>query len=95
MHGQPPDVLVGRSAGVELGAVGFGQLAWLRDHIGRDIDAVYSSPQLRCRQTAAVFGLPVSVDAGLDEIDFGSWTGQSFAGLEDRADWWAWNAARG
>lgn len=64
----------------------------------RAIAAVISSPLQRARETAAplarALGLPVLIEAGLDEIDFGAWTGLDFASLERRADWQAWNRFR-
>lgn len=46
-------------------------------------DAVVSSPLARCRQTAepaaALLGVPVAVEEGLRETDFGAWDGLTFA----------------
>jgi alpha-ribazole phosphatase len=36
---------------------------------------LYASPALRCRLLAETFGLPVTVDARLGEVDFGDWDG--------------------
>ncbi len=62
------------------------------------VAAIHSSPQYRCRQTAEIIGcklgLPVSVADALDEIDFGAWTGKSFAELEADMLWHQWNSAR-
>lgn len=86
-------------AGVGLSAEGQGQAAHLAAGLARrPIVAVVSSPLQRARETAAplasLLGLPVTIDAGLDEIDFGEWTGLEFAALEGRADWAAWNRFR-
>ena len=43
---------------------------------------------------AAACSLPVNTEPALDEIDFGPWTGQSFAALSKRPDWTAWNTLR-
>ncbi|MFI6348741.1 bifunctional RNase H/acid phosphatase [Streptomyces sp. NPDC050560] len=65
------------------------------------IDAVVSSPLLRCRETAAAvaerLGLPVAVEDGLREADFGAWEGLTFAEARERfpADLDAWLAAPG
>lgn len=63
------------------------------------LDAIYSSPRLRARETAAVVadrnGLAVADAPELDEIDFGTWMGQSFAALAEDPDWHRWNATRG
>jgi probable phosphoglycerate mutase len=85
--------------GVPLSEEGRVQAAALADALaGRPIAAVVSSPLQRARETAfpiaARLGLTVATDPGLDEIDFGSWTGREFAALDGRADWSAWNRFR-
>lgn len=49
---------------------------------------IVASPLLRTRQTAQrvadVVGLPVEVDEGLAECDFGAWDGYTFAEVRDR-----------
>src|SRR6478736_5602619 len=46
---------------------------------GRKVDAIVSSPLRRARQAAdavaAATGVPVSVEDGLMEVDFGAWEG--------------------
>lgn len=63
------------------------------------VTAVYCSPRRRTRETAAAIadrhGLPVTVALPLDEIDFGSWTGQRFADLDGQPEWDRWNRERG
>ncbi|MFF2651949.1 bifunctional RNase H/acid phosphatase [Streptomyces sp. NPDC058045] len=60
------------------------------------VDVVVSSPLARCRQTAAAvadrLGLPVEIEEGLRETDFGAWEGLTFAEVRDRypADLNAW-----
>lgn len=65
---------------------------------GIGIGAVLSSPLERARQTAAAIaaasGLSVETEAGLNEIDFGDWTGAIFATLEGQPEWNAWNNHR-
>ncbi|MGP4110559.1 bifunctional RNase H/acid phosphatase [Streptomyces sp. 4N509B] len=55
---------------------------------GPRIDAIVSSPLLRCRQTAeasaARLGLEIRYDEGWREVDFGAWEGLSFAEVRDR-----------
>ncbi len=62
------------------------------------IAAVLSSPVQRARDTAepiaAALGLAVLAEAGLDEIDFGEWTGCTFEALEGQRAWVAWNRFR-
>ena len=51
-------------------------------------DAVYSSDLRRARETAELVaephGVPVDVDAGLREIDVGSWSGLTRAQIDER-----------
>ena len=62
------------------------------------IGAVYSSPRERAWYTARDIAEPhelkVQVNAALDEIDFGDWSGKHFAELEGDEDWQAWNESR-
>ena len=86
-------------AGVALSAEGVEQAAGLAGRFGgMEIAAVLSSPVQRARETAgpiaASLGLGVVVEAGLDEIDFGAWTGCSFAALAGEPAWEAWNRFR-
>jgi len=87
-------------AGVPLSAEGVGQAKALGEWFtGMRVAAVLSSPVQRARETAAAIaeatGLTVTVEAGLDEIDFGEWTGSTFAALEEQAAWSEWNRHRG
>lgn len=43
---------------------------------------VFSSPKLRCRQTAHAAGLRAGLDPDLTECRFGAWEGQTFAEIE-------------
>jgi broad specificity phosphatase PhoE len=51
---------------------------------GDDIDAVWASPMIRARETAAaiaaVLGLGVSLDPDLVEFDWGVWSGRPYDG---------------
>ncbi len=55
---------------------------------GEAIDAVWASPMIRARETAAVvaapFGLAVQLDADLVEFDWGVWSGRPFTGEIER-----------
>ncbi len=93
-------VLTGRMAGVPLNGRGREQAARLARHFaGRAVAAVVSSPVQRAQETAApiaaALGLEVATDAGLDEIDFGGWTGMTFEALQEAPGWQAWNQFRG
>ncbi|MFJ6717422.1 MULTISPECIES: bifunctional RNase H/acid phosphatase [unclassified Streptomyces] len=52
------------------------------------VEAVVSSPLRRCRETAQAvadrLGLPVVVEEGLRETDFGAWEGLTFAEVRER-----------
>ncbi len=85
--------------GVGLSADGHAQAARLAEHFaGRPVAAILSSPQRRAQETAAPIaerlGLPVSTEPGLDEIDFGEWSGQNFNNLDANPRWHAWNRHR-
>lgn len=82
-------VLAGRADGVELDDTGRDQaraLAVLLD--GVTVSAAYTSPILRCRQTAELAGLAdaVVVD-GLTECDYGDWTNRGLSGLAGEPLW--------
>lgn len=91
--------LVGRRPGVRLSAEGLEQSARLAELLKPlRLDRVLSSPSERCRQTAAPIagrqGLGVETVAGLDEVDFGDWTGRGFAELHRDPEWQRFNQAR-
>lgn len=103
-HGAHADVgraLTGRSAGAPLSATGRAQARWLAGWFARTgpIAAIHASPQQRTQETASVIGerlgMPVEAVGALDEIDFGEWTGRTFAELEHDPRWAVWNAERG
>lgn len=93
-------VLTGRMPGVPLNERGREQAVRLARHFAsRAVAAVVSSPCQRAQETAvpiaAALGLEVATDAGLDEIDFGDWTGMTFEALQGVPGWQAWNQFRG
>jgi broad specificity phosphatase PhoE len=53
---------------------------------GRSVDAIYSSDLLRARETAEIvgaeLGLEVRIDAGLREVDVGTWSGLAHGEIE-------------
>lgn len=92
-------VLTGRMPGVGLGPVGRRQAQFLARHFREAaVTAVQSSPRERARQTAepiaAGLSLACETAAGLDEIDFGAWTGKGFDELAGDPAWRRWNEAR-
>ncbi len=98
-HDRLGRVLCGRMEGVSLSAAGLAEAVRLAAGLRAERPAaVYSSPAGRARQTAepiaVACGLPVLVDAGLDEIEFGEWTGAAFSDLAGDPRWQAWNERR-
>jgi probable phosphoglycerate mutase len=57
----------------------------------KQVDAIYSSPLERARQTAAPIAaacaLKVRIERGLLECDFGTWTGRELKELVKRPEW--------
>ncbi|MFN3522510.1 MAG: histidine phosphatase family protein [Phenylobacterium sp.] len=99
VHGRVHDVLCGRMSGVHLNDAGRAQAADLAARLhGRQIQALYSSPRERARETASIIAerlrLSADVEPALDEIDYGDWTGQKFDELAHDPRWGRWNAAR-
>ncbi|MEH3038346.1 MAG: histidine phosphatase family protein [Sphingomonas adhaesiva] len=97
-HAEVGRVLSGRSD-IALDGAGRAQAEGLvRRMIGVRVDAIVSSPRRRALETAGPIatarGLAVEVTDGLDEVDFGDFTGRSFDALGEDADWQRWNAAR-
>jgi broad specificity phosphatase PhoE len=77
-HGDPP-----------LNDLGRQQAAALAERMREvEIDVLYSSDLRRALETAEILaaakGLPVTPDPALREMDVGSWTGLTFAQIEDR-----------
>jgi probable phosphomutase (TIGR03848 family) len=95
-HGRTPTTgkkLPGRAPGLHLGDKGLAQAQAAADRIGAlgNIAAVYASPMERTRETAAPIaratGRRVRVAKGLNECDFGDWTGKSLARLNKKPEW--------
>ncbi|MFC6487122.1 histidine phosphatase family protein [Nitratireductor sp. GCM10026969] len=98
-HGHVGTVLTGRMPGIDLSEAGRAQAGALVRHMREgQIAALFASPQPRARQTAKILSAAIGVEAesaaALDEIDFGRWTGKTFAALEDDPEWRRWNAER-
>jgi broad specificity phosphatase PhoE len=92
-------VLAGRTEGHALNATGRAEAARLAEVLAeRKLAAVVSSPMQRARETAAIIAashrLAVLEIAGLNEIDFGEWTGMTFEALRDAPGWAAFNTFR-
>jgi broad specificity phosphatase PhoE len=99
-HDHLGHILSGRAPGIPLSDDGRGQARRLAAALSaRRFAGVWSSPVQRARETAqeivAGRGFEVQVDAALDEIDFGVWTGAKFEALAGDPAWGQWNSARG
>ena len=93
-EGNRQGLFVGRTD-LPVSEEGFDQLALLRDTYDYPrVEAVYSSPLSRCRQTAE-FLYPdhlLTVVEDLQEMDFGEFEGKSMEELSDREDFGRWLA---
>ena len=95
-HGATPTtgtVLPGRAAGLHLSDQGTAQAEHAAARIAAlgTVRAVYASPLERARDTAAPIAkacrLRTRVRAGLNECDFGRWTGRKLAELRKLPEW--------
>ena len=95
-HGQTGTtgkILPGRAPGLHLAEKGTAQAEAAAERIKglKKVDAVYSSPLERARETAAPIaaarGLKVTVEKGLLECDFGEWTGAELKDLMRKPEW--------
>lgn len=94
-HGQNDMVgkkLAGRLPGVHLNGKGEAQARRLAAELAAvPIKAVISSPLERAQETAEpiarIQNLPVEINEGLQEIDFGTWQGKSIKQLRRRKLW--------
>ncbi|NLS06371.1 histidine phosphatase family protein [Rhizobium sp. P32RR-XVIII] len=92
--------LAGRCEGVSLSAAGLEQARRLGERMrGEDLTAIYTSPRDRTRQTAEAIASasaigPPQITEALDEVNFGSWSGQTFEALDGDPHWRRWNTVR-
>lgn len=102
-HGQTGTtgkILPGRARGLHLADTGVAQAERAAERIkgladargdGSGIAAVYASPMERAQETARpiarAVGRRVRTDVGLNECDFGEWTGKRLANLRKRPEW--------
>ncbi|HZA94077.1 MAG TPA: histidine phosphatase family protein [Gemmatimonadales bacterium] len=91
--------IAGRTSGVHLNEAGRQQATALAGRLGGlPVAAIRSSPLERAMETAqplaAALGLPVAQDAGLNEVDFGEWTGRTLIELDGLAEWRDFNERR-
>jgi len=93
------EVLLGRTVDVALDQRGEGQARGLAKRLqALPKFALESSPRRRARHTAGIIAtprdLPVRIVPQMDEIDFGSWSGRTFAALAEDPHWRRWNRYR-
>lgn len=96
-HGQTPTTgatLPGRAPGLHLAEAGVGQAEAAASRIGalkKKVAAVYASPMERARETAAPIArarkLRTRTERGLNECDFGQWTGAELKALAKLPEW--------
>jgi probable phosphoglycerate mutase len=92
-------VLAGRTPGVGLSARGRLEIAAVADRLAEEqIDALYSSPLQRTRETSEILSarleLPVEYRDDLLELDFGEWTGLTFDAVRTDERWQLWGTCR-
>ena len=95
-HGQTPTTgqrLPGRAPGLHLSDAGREQASAAATRVAelKRVDAIYTSPLERARETATPIAnareLKPSVDRGLLECDFGDWTGAELKKLMKLPEW--------
>lgn len=86
-------VLPGRAPGLHLSDDGRREAETVARRLGSlpGVAAVYASPMERARETAAPIArarrLALRIERGLNECDFGEWTGKRLAWLTRRPEW--------
>jgi broad specificity phosphatase PhoE len=91
--------LMGRTPGIHLNDEGLAQARDVAELLAREhIEAVYTSPLARARETARIIAqrcsVPVRSDDAFCELDFGSWTRLTFQVLESDPLWFEFNRYR-
>jgi broad specificity phosphatase PhoE len=101
-HGEPAIFgrLNGRLPGVGLSAKGRAEAAMQAGRLaGEKIEAIYSSPMQRTRETAEILaerlGLSIRYREDVIEIDYGEWTGLTFDQIRRDERWQMWSRSRG
>jgi probable phosphoglycerate mutase len=91
--------LCGRTPGIHLSAKGSAEADWLGRGLAADsLAAIYASPLERAVETARAIakhqGTGIELRDELSEIDFGDWTGKTFAELDQDPRWHTFNRCR-
>lgn len=89
----------GRKAGVHINSRGRAEAEQLASLLASaPIDAIYSGPLERVRETAEplsrALNVPLQIDEAFDEFDVGEWTDRTFADLERDETWRRFNSFR-
>src|SRR5690606_25111738 len=84
--------LAGRTPGVHLNDKGKAQAAQLADYLRKQpIEAIYSSPLVRCIETAAPLAealeMPLNAEVGGLEVDYGAWHGIELKEATRKPEW--------
>jgi broad specificity phosphatase PhoE len=92
-------IISGRMPGVHLNRRGKEEVERIAEYLTSfPIDALFSSPLERTLETSRILsekiGIPVRVAEDLNEIEFGTWTGQSFEELGKSLEWRLYNTYR-
>jgi broad specificity phosphatase PhoE len=98
-HVMRGSVLAGRTPGVGLSATGRAEIAAVAERLADEkIEAVYSSPLQRTRETAEILAarldMPVNYREDLLELDFGEWTGLTYDAVRRDERWQLWSLCR-
>jgi broad specificity phosphatase PhoE len=100
-HGEPTVFgrINGRLPGVGLSEKGRAEIAAIAEHLADGkIDAIYSSPLQRTRETAEILadrlGLPIGYRDDVIELDFGEWTGLTADEIRKDERWQLWSSCR-
>ncbi len=100
-HGEPSVFgrINGRLPGVGLSAKGRAEIGAVAGRLaGEKIDAIYSSPLQRTRETAEILSdrlaLPVQYREDVIELDFGEWTGLTADEIRKDERWQMWSSCR-
>ena len=100
-HGEPTvwGRINGRLPGVGISEKGRAEIAAVAARLASEkIDAIYSSPLQRTRETAEILsdrlGLPVQYREDVIELDFGEWTGLTADTIRKDERWQVWNSNR-
>lgn len=88
-------IVAGRSPGIGLSDRGRAEAEAAAVRLAdADIAAIYASPLQRAQETAAIVAERLGLDAAahddLNEVDFGDWTGSTFAAIRETAHYPAW-----